>query len=229
MKTIGLLGGTSWPSTIEYYRILNELAQEKLSGFHSAKIVLYSIDYHEIKSLYHSGWNEIPHLLQAELEKLIRLGPDCIVICNNTLHKAFDLIRTELTLSIPVFHIVDITGQYAQMKKLENVLLLGTKFTMEDGFFQHTLEKYGLRVKIPDPDDRAEIQRIQSALAKGTINKSFGNTFREIISKYAHLNAVVLACTEIPLVVKQNDFDIEILNPTELQCRRAFEFAITDN
>ena len=229
MKTIGLLGGTSWPSTIEYYRILNELAQKKLGGFHSAKILLYSIDYHEIKSRYHSGWNEIPHLLRTELKKLIRLGPDCILIGNNTLHKAFDLIQTELTLSIPVFHIVDVTGQYAQMKKLENVLLLGTKYTMEDGFFQRKLEKYGLRVKIPDPDDRAEIQRIQSELAKGTINKSFHKAFRKIISKYPHLNAVVLACTEIPLVVKQNDFDIEIVNPTELQCRRAFEFAVTDN
>jgi aspartate racemase len=95
MKTIGLLGGTSWPSAIEYYRILNELAQKKLSGFHSAKILLYSIDHHEIKSRYHSGWNEIPHLLRAELKKLIRLGPDCIIICNNTLHKAFEFAITD--------------------------------------------------------------------------------------------------------------------------------------
>ena len=228
MKTIGLLGGMSWPSTIEYYRMLNELAQAHLHGFHSAKIVLYSIDYHEIKSRYHKGWHEIPQLLRDELESLIRLGPDCIVICNNTLHKAFDVIRAELTLSIPVFHIVEITAKYAQMKKLENVLLLGTQFTMEDGFYQHTLEQYGLRVKVPDAHDRAEIQKIQSQLAKGIINKNFPNAFRQIISKYDHMNAVVLACTEIPLVVAQNDFDIEIVNPTELQCRRAFEFAISD-
>ena len=228
MKTIGLLGGMSWPSTIEYYRILNELAQEYLHGFHSAKILLYSIDYHEIKSRYHRGWHEIPHLLREELEALMRLGPDCVVICNNTLHKAFNLIRPELKLRIPVFHMVEITAQYAQFNHLESLLLLGTKFTMEDGFYQQTLEEYGLRVYVPDAQDRAAIQKMQSELARGSIKKDFRHAFRQIISKYDHVKAAVLACTEIPLVVEQNDFDIEIVNPTELQCRRAFEFAISN-
>jgi len=106
MKTIGLLGGTSWPSTIEYYRILNRLAQEKLGGYHSANLLLYSIDYHEIKSRYHDGWDEIPILLEKEIHKLVKLGPDCILICNNTLHKAFDEIKTDLNLKIPFHHSV---------------------------------------------------------------------------------------------------------------------------
>jgi aspartate racemase len=225
MKTIGLLGGMSWPSTIEYYRFLNQLTQEKLGGYHSANVLLYSIDYHEIKTRYASGWDEIPDLLIAALEKLIKFGPDCIIICNNTLHKAFDLIESDIALSIPVFHIVDVTGEYAKKKKLQNLLMLGTKFTMEDGFFQRKLERYGLTVQIPEPQDRIEIQKMQTELAKGLMENSFRDRFQKVILKHPHVDAVVLACTEIPLVVKQKDYDIPVLNPGELQCRRAFEFA----
>lgn len=225
MKTIGLLGGMSWPSTIEYYRFLNQLTQEKLGGYHSANVLLYSIDYHEIKTRYANGWDEIPDLLKRELEKLIKLGPDCIIICNNTLHKAFDLIEPDMALSIPIFHIVDVTGKHAKKKKLHNLLLLGTQFTMEDGFFQRKLERCGLTVRIPESQDRIEIQKVQTKLAKGLMENNFHDRFHKIISKHSEVDAVVLACTEIPLVVKQKDYDIPILNPSELQCRRAFEFA----
>jgi aspartate racemase len=228
MKTIGLLGGTSWPSTIEYYRILNELTQEKLGGFHSANLLLYSIDYHEIKSRYHEGWDEIPVLLKNEIEKLVKMGPDCILICNNTLHKAFDEIRADLNLKIPIFHIIEVTGEYARKNHCKNLLLLGTKFTMEDGFFQGALKKFGLTTEIPDPDDRIRIQEVQSELAKGVFRESFCDVFRRIIAKHDYLDAVVLACTEILLVVNQKDFGIMILNPTDLQCRKAFEFAAMD-
>jgi aspartate racemase len=228
MKTIGLLGGTSWPSTIEYYRILNELAQEKLCGFHSANLLLYSIDYHDIKNRYHEGWDEIPILLKNEIEKLVQMGPDCIMICNNTLHKAFDEIKAELNLRIPIFHIVEITGEYAIKNHCKNLLLLGTKFTMEDGFYQNTLHKFGLATEIPDLDDRIKIQDVQTELAKGELNEDFRKAFRQIITKYDHLDAVILACTEIPLAVNQKDFDIMILNPSDLQCRKAFEFAAMD-
>jgi aspartate racemase len=225
MKTIGLLGGTSWPSTIEYYRRLNELAQEKLGGHHSANVLLYSIDYHKIKSRYHSRWGEIPDLLKRELERLIRLSPDCIIICNNTLHKALDLIESELAPDIPLFHIVDVTAEHAKKKKLKSLLLLGTQFTMEDGFFQRKLERYGFLVKTPEADDRIEIQQMQRALARGEMEKNFRDRFYKIISKHSHLDAVVLACTEIPLVVKQKDYNIPLLNPGELQCQNAFEYA----
>ena len=227
MKMIGLLGGTSWPSTIEYYRTLNQLAQEKLRGFHSANLLLRSIDYHEIKSRYHDGWAEIPLLLQQEIEALIQLAPDCLLICNNTLHKAFDQIESDLRLSIPVFHIVDAVGRAAQTQNLQRLLLLGTQFTMEDGFYQRRLEeRFGLVVEIPTLPERVEIQAIQSQLAQGILAPEFRSYFVNLIQKYSAVDAIVLACTELPLAIDQSDVDAVLLNPIEHQCREAFEFAI---
>ncbi len=227
MKTIGLLGGTSWPSTIEYYRILNQLAQDRLGGFHSASLLLRSIDYHEIKSRYYDRWAEIPALLEREITALARLGPDCLVICNNTLHKAFDGIAAKLALPIPVFHVVEATGRAAQAGNLRRLLLLGTKFTMEDGFYHRGLEAFGLHVETPGEEDRIEIQRIQSRLARGEMTGEFRSVLAALIEKHADaVDAVVLACTELPLAVRQEDCRIPVLDPTELQCREAFEFAI---
>jgi aspartate racemase len=226
MKTIGLLGGTSWPSTIEYYRILKELAQSRLGDLHSANILLRSNDYHEIKSRYHDGWDEIPSLLKNEIEALVRFSPDCLVICNNTLHKAFDTIEADLALAIPVFHAVKATGRFAQSKHFERLLLLGTKFTMEDGFYHRGLEQFGLQVSTPALEERIEIQRIQSQLAQGRMKPEFRKYFLELIGRHADVDAVVLACTELPLVIDRKDVAIEIINPTELQCREAFEFAV---
>jgi aspartate racemase len=226
LKTIGLLGGTSWPSTIEYYRILNEFAQEKLGGFHSASLLLRSIDYHDIKSRYYERWAEIPALLQDEIRKFARLGPDCLVICNNTLHKAFDAFAAELALPIPVFHIVEATGRAARSMNLRRLLLLGTKFTMEDGFYHRGLELFDLRVVTPDEEDRVRIQQIQSRLARGVMEEAFRRDLATLIEKHVEsVDAVVLACTELPLAIRQEDCRVPVLNPTELQCREAFEFA----
>jgi len=226
LKTIGLLGGTSWPSTIDYYRTLNELAQEKLGGFHSAKLVLRSIDYHEIKSRYYDRWAEIPDLLEREIKILVALGPDCLVICNNTLHKAFDTIEDRLALQIPVFHIVKATGRAARSRSLRRLLLLGTKFTMEDGFYHRGLEQFGLQVETPCIDDRIQIQRIQSELARGVMTEEFRDFLARVVENHSgSVDAVVLACTELPLALHQEDCAIPVLNPTELQCREAFEYA----
>jgi len=226
LKTIGLLGGTSWPSTIEYYRILNELAQERLGGFHSASLLLRSIDYHDIKSRYGDRWAEIPALLEHEIKAFVGLHPDCLVICNNTLHKAFDLIDARLALSIPVFHIVKATGRAARSMKLQRLLLLGTQFTMEDGFYHRGLEQFGLQVETPVEADRVRIQQIQSQLARGIMMGEFRGILAALIGKYAgRVDAIVLACTELPLAIRQEDCGIPVLNPTELQCREAFEFA----
>lgn len=227
LKTIGLLGGTSWPSTIEYYRILNQLAQEKLGGFHSASLLLRSIDYHDIKSRYDDRWDEIPALLEREIRAFVALGPDCLVICNNTLHKAFDAIAAELALPIPVFHIVEATGRAARSVDLRRLLLLGTKFTMEDGYYHRGLERFGLRVETPDEEDRVRIQRIQSQLARGIVAEAFRRDLAALVEKHAgSVDAVVLACTELPLAMSQEDCPIPVLNPTVLQCREAFDFAI---
>ena len=229
MKMIGLLGGTSWPSTIEYYRILNQLAQEELGGFHSANLLLRSIDYHDIKSHYHDGWDKIPLLLKKEIEAFIEFSPDCLLICNNTLHKAFDQIESDLRLSISVFHIVDAIGRFAQRQNLKHLLLLGTKFTMEDGFYQKRLEEqFNLVVEIPSLQERIAIQAIQTQLSRGILKQEFRSYFVNLIRKYSAVDAVVLACTELPLAIHQNDVAVAVLNSIEYQCKEAFEFAISD-
>jgi aspartate racemase len=228
MKTIGLLGGTSWPSTLAYYRILNELAQERLGGFHSASLLLRSIDYHEIKRRYHDGWDEIPALLEKEIRALADLRPDCLLICNNTLHKAFDAIEARLALPMPAIHIVKATARAACARGLRRLLLLGTRFTMEDGFYQRRLEESGLRVTTPAADERSLIQGIQSQLARGVAAEDFRKTLASLIDRHAGtVDAAVLACTELPLAVSQGDCRVPVLDPTALQCREAFEFAVT--
>ena len=225
MKLIGLLGGTSWPSTIDYYRILNELAQETLGGHHSAKLLLKSIDYHEIKSRYYERWDEIPALLGDELRELAALGPACIVICNNTLHKAYDAIAAQLALPVPVIHVVEATARAALAKGAKRVLLLGTKFTMEDGFYHRGLERHGLSVSTPGEADRIEIQRIQSRLARGEMQPEFRAFLAALVGRH-DADAVALACTELPLALSQADVAMPVVNPTEAQCREAFAFAI---
>jgi aspartate racemase len=229
MKMIGLLGGTSWPSTIEYYRILNHLAQEELSGFHSANLLLRSIDYRDIKSRYHDRWDQIPLLLKKEIKAFIDLAPDCLLICNNTLHKAFDQIKSDLQLSIPVFHIVDAVGRFAQTQNLKYLLLLGTKFTMEDGFYQKRLEEqFNLIIKVPSLEERITIQAIQDRLARNILKQEFRPYFVNLIRKYSAVDAVVLACTELPLAIHPSDVDVVVLNSIEYQCREAFKFSISD-
>jgi aspartate racemase len=229
MKTIGLLGGTSWPSTVEYYRLLNEMAQARLGGFHSANLLLKSIDYHAIKSRYYGRWSGIPALLEAEIRAFAALGPhgaDCLVICNNTLHKAYDEIEPRLALAIPVFHIVKVTGAAARARNARRVLLLGTKFTMEDGFYQRGLEAFGLQVATPEAADRDAIQAIQSQLARGVMQPGFRSAMAALVARYAaSVDAVVLACTELPLALAQAECGVPVINPTEEQCRAAFAFA----
>lgn len=226
MKTIGLIGGTSWPSTIEYYRILNQLVSNKLGGFHSAKLLLKSIDYHDIKSSYAKDWNKIPALLKQEIQDFLPCKPDCLILCNNTLHKAFDSFSAQLGLSVPVFHAVNLTAEYALKMGYRNLLLLATKFTMEDEFFIKPLESSGLTVTIPNDSDRKKIQDIQSLLAQGVIKPEFIGQFRDIISRYENVNSVVLACTELPLAITAENCTLPIINPVVLQCEAAVKFAL---
>lgn len=226
MKTIGLIGGTSWPSTIENYRILNQLVNKKLGDFHSAKLLLKSIDYHDIKSNYASGWDKIPGLLEQEIQDFLLCKPDCLILCNNTLHKAYNSISAQLDLLIPFFHAVELTAQYALKKKFSNLLLLATKFTMEDDFFIKPLENQGLTITIPNLDDRKKIQDMQSKLAKGIVSKEFVEEFCRIINYYKNVDAVVLACTELQLAVTPENCIIPIVDPVILQCEAAVKFAV---
>jgi len=227
-KIIGLLGGTTYPSTILYYNLLNQMYNSKMGGFHSCPMILKNIDYHEIKSKYNTpnGWNEIPKLLKKEIQNLISLNPSCIIICNNTLHKAYDIIKKELKSHIPVFHILELTADYIKQNNLHHILLLGTKFTMQDDFFKGYLRSQGIKVTVPNEEEMDKIQSIQSALAKGELEDEYKTYFKDLSSKYNNCKGIVLGCTELPLVFNSIEIDIPKINTIELQCKKAIDFIL---
>ncbi|WP_375459262.1 aspartate/glutamate racemase family protein [uncultured Enterovirga sp.] len=225
---IGVLGGTSWPSTMLPYRMLNEGIQDRFKGHQSARIVLYSIDYHAIKSRYHEGWSDIPELLRQEVETLLSFRPDCWMLANNTLHKAYDLIAPQLASEIPFFHAVRLTRDHLVERRFERVLLLGTQFTMEDGFYAAPMTATGIRVDVPKLSDRQAIQVIQAQLSRGEVRKGFADFFAELLGTHeaAGCQAVVTACTELPLVIDQALTGMTVVDPLVLQCGACVQFAI---
>lgn len=228
MRLIGILGGTSWPSTLLPYRMLNAEVQRRLGGFHSARILLYSIDYHAIKSRYGARFGEVPPLLKAEAEALLSRRPDGWMIANNTLHKAYDIIAPALDAGIPFFHAVHLTRDHLVARGLRRVLLTGTRFTMEDGFFAAGLAAAGIDVVVPGEADRAAIQAIQTRLAAGETDPAFAPVFAGILARAAAdgCDAVVTACTELPLVVHAGLTTMAVVDPLALQCAAAVEFAL---
>ncbi len=228
MKTIGLLGGTAWISTIEYYRLLNQKVQSQLGKSHSARIILNSIDYEEIKQYNYQNWAEIERILKNEILRLNACDVDCILICNNTLHKAYDAIADDLRIQTPVFHIAECAGAHAKSKQLKEVLLLGTKFTMEEEFYKKQLESTGLKVVIPERHDRNNIQHIiQEELSKGIFNSNSRKWFQQVISQHS-CDGVILACTELPLLIQQKDYDMPILNTVDIHCETAVAFSLSN-
>ena len=226
MKTIGLLGGMSWESTSEYYRILNETVKERLGGLHSARILLHSVDFHEIETLQHEGrWQEAGDLLSRAANGLERAGADLLLICTNTMHKVAPQI--EAALSIPLLHIADPTAEALKQDGISKVGLLGTAFTMEDAFYKGRLEeRHGLSVVIPEKDDRALIHTvIFEELCKGILNAKSREKFHRIISKLAEsgAGAVILGCTEIGSLVADSESQIPLFDTTWLHARKAVE------
>lgn len=227
MKTIGLLGGTGWSSTINYYTLLNELVHQKLGGFHSARVLLKSIDYHDIMSNYGTDNDKVAQTLQHELEGLMALKPDCILICCNSLHKYYDLIKHNLDSSIPVFHAAELVGQQLKQEGRNNVLLLATKTTMEDGFFANILQTYGINVTIPTQQQRDEMQKIlANELLQNIITEKSKAYFADLIKEHSNLDAVVLGCTEFPLLVNQENSVLPVVDPVHLQTTYAVNFAL---
>ncbi len=229
MKKIGLLGGTSWPSTITYYTIINQLVHERLGGYHSAKILLKSIDYHDIKSNYGKNPEKVADILHKELMDLMSMNPDCIIICCNSLHKYYDMIKSHLypDTPIPVFHAIELVAEHIKKQNMNNVLLLATKATMEDGFFAKTLENYGIKVVIPEEAQREVMQKISSdELVHNIVEPASKDYFAEIIKQHSNLDAVVLGCTEYPLLVNAKNSVLPIIDPVVLQTLSAVDFAL---
>lgn len=226
MKSIGLLGGTGWSSTIEYYKLLNEIVNEKLGGYHSANILLKSIDYHDIMTRYGGDPREITALLKTQVTGLLELKPHCFMICCNTLHKYYDLLKDELRPTIPMFHPIELTKQHIKQKKYKNVLFLATKFTMEDGFFSNSLKNESA-VIIPNQEERNQMKNIHEELMQNNVTDNAKKYFYQLIKKYHEVDAVILACSEWRLVVHAENSPLPVVDTLDLQCRAAVEYSIS--
>ena len=229
MKTIGLLGGMSWESSLEYYRIINETVKRKLGGLHSAKSLMFSFDFHEIEELQARGdWQGATEMMVSGARKLEAGGADFLIICTNTMHLMADEVAS--SVKIPLVHIADATGDRVAESGLKRVALLGTKFTMEQDFYKGRLaEKYGLDVITPDKHDRQKVHDIiYNELCLGEINDKSRKIYLEIIEKLANdgVEGVILGCTEIPLLVKQEDVELPLFDTTKIHAEAAVEFAL---
>ena len=225
MKPIGLLGGTAWPSTIDYYGQLNELADKEFGGGHSAEIILRSIDYHRLKQYYPDRWEDVARELFIVLKELDQTNPCCIVICNNALHKAFDLIPERNSLVAPVVHIIDSAIELLNLHNIKKPLFLATKFTMEDAFYTSRLEKEGFEVVVPNSEDREQIHSMQMQLSSGISAKRFEGAFIEICEKYGSCDGILLACTELPMVFRGVQLGPPVLDPSNQQLENAFRYS----
>lgn len=223
MKTIGMIGGMSWESTLPYYRLVNETIRERLGGLHSAKLVLYSVDFQEIERLQHSGdWQQAGAAMAHAARALHAAGADFLVLCTNTMHKVADAIET--AVPIPFLHIADATATAITAAGLRRVGLLGTRFTMEQDFYRQRLLRHGIEVDVPPADERDEIHRvIYEELCQGRVLDSSRDTYRRIIAglQARGAEAVILGCTEITLLIGPDDADVPLFDTTALHARAA--------
>ncbi|WP_327242159.1 aspartate/glutamate racemase family protein [Streptomyces sp. NBC_01320] len=228
MKTIGLIGGMSWESTAEYYRLLNEFARERLGGLHSAKCVLYSVDFAEIERLQVAGhWDKAGEVLADAARSLQAAGADLLLICTNTMHKVADQVAA--TVDIPLLHLADATATTVRTAGLRRVGLLGTAFTMEQDFYRNRLASHGLRVLVPDEDDRAVVHRvIYEELCLGIIREESRATYGEVISRLVASGAegIILGCTEIELLIAPEHSPVPIFATTRLHAEAAVTAAL---
>lgn len=230
MKTIGLLGGMSWESSLEYYRAINQGVKQALGGFHSAKVVLYSVDFAEIEQFQQQNdWQSAAKVLQQAVHSLQVAGAECIVICTNTMHNVAEQVSAGL--QIPLLHIADATATELVNAGIHSVGLLGTNFTMEQAFYKERLiERYGLNVLIPNEADRYIIhQVIYQELCLGKITAESKAEYLRIIHSLAEqgAEAVILGCTEIGLLVQQVDTSVKLFDTTTIHAQAAVEFALS--
>jgi len=231
MKTIGLIGGMSWESTVPYYRSINELVKERLGGLHSACVVLYSVDFEEIEQLQEAGaWDEAGEVLAGAAKSVEAAGADFLVLCTNTMHKVVGAIEAAVT--IPLLHIADATAAEVRRAGVSTVGLLGTRFTMEQDFYRGCLEEqHGIKVLVPEEQDRERVHRIiYDELCRGIINDTSRDRYREIIDALVERGArgVILGCTEISLLVSQADSSVPLFDTTSIHARSAVDFALQE-
>ncbi len=229
MKTIGLIGGMSWESSLEYYRIINEEVKQRLGGFHSAKCLMYSVDFAEIEVLQHRGeWEKLAWILSQAAVRLEAGGADFLVLCTNTMHKVAPQI--EAAVNIPLLHIADPTAERIKARGFMTVGLLGTRFTMEEDFYRGRLEKkHGLKALVPDQADRELVHHvIYYELCDGQLQEESRRKFSAVIEKLAAAGAqgVILGCTEIGLLVKEKDSVLPIFDTTVIHAEAAVEYAL---
>jgi len=223
MKTIGLIGGMSWESTVTYYQVINEVIKDKLGGLHSAKVLLYSVDFSEIEECQAKGdWLKSAHILTEAAMNLEKAGADFIVICTNTMHKIVPEMEKEI--HIPILHIAMATAQQLIAQKIERVALLGTKYTMQQDFYKNRLIEEGIEVMIPDDKDIEIVnQVIYDELCLGKILDDSKKEYIRIINELKEKGAqgVILGCTEIGLLISQNDVDIPVFDTTFIHANMA--------
>jgi aspartate racemase len=230
LKTIGLLGGMSWESTLTYYKLLNEGVKNSLGGFHSAKIVLYSVDFDQIESLQRVGkWEEAGTILGKCAKSLELAGADFILICTNTMHKVIDYIQKDI--QIPVIHIAAATAKALHVNGCKKTILLGTRFSMQEDFIKKILYEHNIQVVIPNQE---QIQTIDSiifnelvlGIVKPESKKIYQNIIQDLGKKDKSIDSVILGCTEIGLLIKQNDTNLKIFDTTLLHVEEALKIAL---
>lgn len=229
MKTIGLIGGMSWESSAEYYRIINEAVKARLGGTHNAQSLMFTVNFAEIEALQVAGdWDTAADRMVEAAQRLERGGADCIILCTNTMHRTAPAIEASTT--VPLIHIADPTAQAIAQAGITRIGLLGTRYTMEQDFYKGRLiDKYGLDVLIPDADERTIIHNIiYEELVLGTIHDDSRRAYQQVITSLADRGAegVILGCTEITLLIKPADSPLPVFDTTTLHALAAVDFAL---
>ena len=229
MKTIGLIGGMSWESTVTYYQIINTVVKQQLGGLHSAKCILYSVDFAEIERYQRNeNWPAAAVILADAAKKVETGGADFIIICTNTMHKIFDQVQA--AVKIPLLHIADLTTQELKKNQIDRVGLLGTKYTMQQDFYKSRLHASGIEVIIPnEPDIELVNQVIYNELCLGIVAGESKKKFLRIIEDLVANGAegIILGCTEIEMLIKQTDLSFPMFNTTRIHAESAAKYALT--
>jgi aspartate racemase len=229
MKTIGLIGGLTWLSSLDYYRMLNEMVNERKGGVEAGKIILYSVNFAEIKTLTETDqWDKIEELISAAAKKVELAGADCILLGANTMHKIADAVQS--AVNIPLIHIAEETAKEIGQRGLKKVALLGTKYTMQLDFYKNKLAEKGITTLIPGEEDIQYINgAIYNEMGKGIFLPATKDRFKEITTALEEQGAegVILGCTEIPILIKQSDVTIPVFDTTRIHAQAAVDFALS--